>query len=194
MSENTYSSGESGAHVGTETSSTRSLGEIVGDITQDMSNLVRQEIDLATSELKREVGKIGKGVGHVRRCRRLRLPRPDLPGPRPDLAAGQLAPLELAALVVALLWGAITAALALKGRQEIKNANPGAAGDAADPEGGRSMGTNTEELSTTPADIEATRADLSRNIDELSDKVSPGASSSAARKRPGTASARSATR
>lgn len=35
------------------------------------------------------------------------------------------------------------------------------------------MGQNTEELTTTPADIEATRADLSRNIDELGDKVSP---------------------
>jgi ElaB/YqjD/DUF883 family membrane-anchored ribosome-binding protein len=35
------------------------------------------------------------------------------------------------------------------------------------------MGQNTEELSTTPADIEVTRADLTRNIDELSDKVSP---------------------
>jgi ElaB/YqjD/DUF883 family membrane-anchored ribosome-binding protein len=35
------------------------------------------------------------------------------------------------------------------------------------------MGQNTEELTTTPADIEATRADLTRNIDELSDKVSP---------------------
>jgi hypothetical protein len=36
------------------------------------------------------------------------------------------------------------------------------------------MGTSTEELSTTPADIEATRANLTRDIDELSDKVSPG--------------------
>ncbi len=35
------------------------------------------------------------------------------------------------------------------------------------------MGTRAEELSTTPEDIEATRADLSRNIDELADKVSP---------------------
>jgi len=35
------------------------------------------------------------------------------------------------------------------------------------------MGTDTEELSTTPADIEATRADLTRDIDALSDKVSP---------------------
>jgi ElaB/YqjD/DUF883 family membrane-anchored ribosome-binding protein len=31
----------------------------------------------------------------------------------------------------------------------------------------------TSGLTTTPADIEATRADLSRNLDELSDKVSP---------------------
>jgi hypothetical protein len=36
------------------------------------------------------------------------------------------------------------------------------------------MGTSTEELSTTPAEIEQTRANLSRDIDELSDKVSPG--------------------
>ena len=35
------------------------------------------------------------------------------------------------------------------------------------------MGTRAEELSTTPADIEATRRNLSRDIDELSDKVSP---------------------
>ena len=35
------------------------------------------------------------------------------------------------------------------------------------------MGQNAEELSTTPADIEVTRADLSRNLDELTDKVSP---------------------
>lgn len=36
------------------------------------------------------------------------------------------------------------------------------------------MGTQPEELSTTPADIEATRGDLTRDIDELSDKLSPG--------------------
>ena len=35
------------------------------------------------------------------------------------------------------------------------------------------MGQNTEELSTTPADIAATRSNLSRDIDQLSDKVSP---------------------
>lgn len=35
------------------------------------------------------------------------------------------------------------------------------------------MGQDTEELTTTPADIAATRENLSRDIDELADKVSP---------------------
>ncbi len=35
------------------------------------------------------------------------------------------------------------------------------------------MGQNTEELTTTPDDIAATRSNLSRDIDELTDKVSP---------------------
>lgn len=35
------------------------------------------------------------------------------------------------------------------------------------------MGHNAEELTTTPADIEATRTNLTRDIDELTDKVSP---------------------
>lgn len=35
------------------------------------------------------------------------------------------------------------------------------------------MGQNAEELSTTPSDIEATRANLSRDLDELTDKVNP---------------------
>ena len=36
------------------------------------------------------------------------------------------------------------------------------------------MGQDTEGLTTTPADIDATRSNLSRDIDELTNKVSPG--------------------
>jgi len=35
------------------------------------------------------------------------------------------------------------------------------------------MGQDSEELTTTPRDIEATRANLTRDIDELTDKVNP---------------------
>jgi len=125
MTESPYATRQNGEHADIENSSqTRSLGEIVGDITQDMSTLIRQEMDLATSEMKREVTKLGKGAGMFGGAG----------------ATGYLTliflslalvylldnwmPVELAALIVALLWGAVTAALALKGRQEIKKANP----------------------------------------------------------------------
>ena len=107
-----------------DASSTRSLGEIVGDITQDMSNLVRQEIDLATSELKREVAKVGKGVGMFGGAGAFGYLALIFVGLTLTWLLDNWIPLELAAFIVALLWGAIAAALALKGRQEIKNANP----------------------------------------------------------------------
>src|SRR3954452_9199328 len=67
---------------------------------------------------------------------------------------------------------------------------PAASQHAADPERGCPMGQNSEELTTTsmtttgttagtpgtpttPADIEETRANLTRDIDELTDKVTP---------------------
>src|SRR3954464_7637558 len=41
----------------------RSLGEIFSDVTQDLSTLIRQEMELAKTELKEEVSKAGKGAG-----------------------------------------------------------------------------------------------------------------------------------
>ena len=129
MTEDLRATGESGSRtvgdpVDTPTSSTRSLGEIVGDISQDLSTLMRQEIDLATSEMKREVTKLGTGAGMFGAAG---------VGGFLTLFFLSLAltyllddwmPVELAALIVALLWGLIAAALALKGRQQFKNANP----------------------------------------------------------------------
>ena len=40
----------------------RSLVEIVGDIS-DMTTLIRQEMELAKTELKQEAAKVGKGAG-----------------------------------------------------------------------------------------------------------------------------------
>jgi hypothetical protein len=134
MSEHTYSSGQAGAHLGTDTSptrsslgdtsSTRSLGEIVGDITQDMSTLIRQEMDLATSEMKREVTKLGKGAGMFGGAGATGYLTLIFLSFALTYLLDNWMPIELAALIVALIWGAVTAVLALKGRQEIKKANP----------------------------------------------------------------------
>ena len=103
---------------------TRSLGEIVGDITSDMSTLVKQEMDLARSELKQEISRAGKGAGMFGGA-----------GLSGHFALFFLSfaltylldnwmPLELAALIVGLLWAVVAAVLALRGRAELKQATP----------------------------------------------------------------------
>lgn len=103
---------------------TRSVGEIVGDISKDMSTLIKQEMDLAKAELKQEVSKIGKGAGMFGGA-----------GLAGHFALFFLSfalvylldnwmPVELAALIVGLVWGIAAVVLAIRGRNEIKEANP----------------------------------------------------------------------
>jgi hypothetical protein len=40
-----------------------SIGELIGDVTRDLSTLMRQEFELATAELKQEVVNSGKAAG-----------------------------------------------------------------------------------------------------------------------------------
>ena len=103
---------------------TRSVGQIVSDISTDMSTLIRQEMDLAKTELKQEMSKVGKGAGMFGGA--------GLAGWFTllflSLALTYLLdnwlPVELAALIVAVLWGIAAAVLGLQGRKEIKEANP----------------------------------------------------------------------
>lgn len=102
----------------------RSLGEIVGDISHDLTTLVKQELELAKTELKEEAGKAGKGAGLLGGA-----------GVSGLLAliflSGALAylldswiPRELAFLVVGLVWAVVGAVLALSGRKAMKSMNP----------------------------------------------------------------------
>ena len=42
---------------------TSSLGDLLGDVTRDMSTLMRQEVELAKVELKQSATRAGKGAG-----------------------------------------------------------------------------------------------------------------------------------
>jgi uncharacterized membrane protein YqjE len=103
---------------------TRSLGQIVGDITSDMTTLVRQEIDLAKSEMKQEVSKLGKGAGMLGAAGLAGYFTLFFLSFALTYLLDNWMPLELGALIVALLWGIAAAVLALRGRKEIKQANP----------------------------------------------------------------------
>ncbi|MDP9795958.1 putative integral membrane protein [Catenuloplanes nepalensis] len=43
--------------------SQRSFGELLGEVTQDLSTLVRQEVELAKAEMREEAAKAGKAAG-----------------------------------------------------------------------------------------------------------------------------------
>lgn len=105
------------AHAKAETSS---LGELLGDVTRDMSTLLRQEVELAKVELKQSATRAGKGSGMLAGA--------GVAGHFVLVflsvalwwALGELMGHGWSAVIVALLWGIIGAALASTGRKELK--------------------------------------------------------------------------
>jgi uncharacterized membrane protein YqjE len=102
----------------------RSFGDLVGELSSDLSRLVRKEIELAKVEAKDELSKAGKGAGMFG-------------------GAGLAAWLTLlflslalmfalangmdegwAALIVAVIWAVVAAVLAVLGRSKLRQATP----------------------------------------------------------------------
>jgi hypothetical protein len=46
-----------------EKAATTSLGDLLGEVTRDLSTLMRQEVELAKAELKQSATRAGKGAG-----------------------------------------------------------------------------------------------------------------------------------
>jgi hypothetical protein len=102
----------------------RSIGELIGEVAKDLSTLMRQELELAKSEIKTEATKAGKGAGMLG-------------------GAGVAAHLVLiflsvtvifaldgvigaawSALLVTVVWAIVAAVLAASGRKKLKDVNP----------------------------------------------------------------------
>lgn len=102
----------------------RSLGEILSDVTSDLTDLVKQELELARTELKQEAAKAGKGAGMLGGAGVAGL----LLLISLTLTVGFLLdnwmPVELAFLITTVLWAVIAAVLAAKGRAALKRTNP----------------------------------------------------------------------
>ncbi|HEV2796578.1 MAG TPA: phage holin family protein [Nocardioides sp.] len=119
-----------GSHVAaTSTASTgasegRSLGEIVGDLSTDLTTLVKQELTLARTELKEEAAKAGKGAGMLGGAGVAGLLALILGSFALAYLLDNWMPVELAFLIVTILWAIVGAVLAARGRKELKNANP----------------------------------------------------------------------
>lgn len=98
---------------------TSSLGDLLGDVTRDMSTLMRQEVELAKVELKQSATRAGKGSGMLAAA--------GVAGHFVLLflslglwwALGDLMGLGWSAVVVAIIWGIAAAVLAVLGRKEL---------------------------------------------------------------------------
>ena len=102
----------------------RSVGELISEVTTDLTTLMRQELDLAKAEVKQEVTTAGKAAGMLGAAG----------------FAGYMVALFLsialwwalangmdegwAALVVAAIWGVAAAVLAVLGRSRMRQVSP----------------------------------------------------------------------
>ena len=105
--------------------SSPSVGSLIGEVTSDLSTLMRQELDLAKAELKIEAAKTGKAAGMLGGAG----------------FAGYMVALFVSiaawwgigsaiesrgwgALIVAVLWGVVAAVLFVIGRDKMREVNP----------------------------------------------------------------------
>lgn len=105
-----------------------SVGELFGQVSRDLSQLVRQEVALAKAEVRQDAQRVGKGAGMFAGAAWsshyvllfLSVALWWLLG---GLLAGEgdERALGLAALLVAVLWAIIAAILALSGRKQLRS-------------------------------------------------------------------------
>jgi uncharacterized membrane protein YqjE len=116
--------GSTSAGAGAEAPRERSLGEIVGSITTELSTLVRQEITLAKTELRQDAKTAGKGAGLLAGAGVAgHLFLIALTG-LIVIALGGLIGYGWAALIVTVVWGIVAAVLAKSGQKALKAVPP----------------------------------------------------------------------
>ena len=99
----------------------RSLGDLISEVTQDLSTLMRQELDLAKAELQQSATRAGKGAGMLGGAA--------IAGYFVLLfvsialwwAIGSATGLGWSAVIVAVIWGIIGAVLAVAGRKSLQS-------------------------------------------------------------------------
>jgi flagellar motor component MotA len=101
-----------------------SVGQLIGEVTKDLSTLMRQELELAKAEMKVEAKKAGQGAGAVGAA--------GFAGDMVQLllslalwwALENVMDAGLAALIVAILWGIVAAIGFVVGKKKFQQVNP----------------------------------------------------------------------
>jgi hypothetical protein len=100
----------------------RSLGDLVGEVAEDLTRLFRQELELAKVEAKQEAAKLGKGAGMLAGAGLAAHVVVLFLSVALMLLLGRVMDLDLAALIVAVLWAVVAGILVSVGRQRLRSA------------------------------------------------------------------------
>lgn len=101
-----------------------SIGDLIGNISNDLSQLFRQEVELAKAELKEEAGKAGKAAGMLGGAGFAGYLAVVLLSFALVFALANIMDAGWAALIVAVIWGVIGAVLYTTGRKKLKDVDP----------------------------------------------------------------------
>jgi Putative Actinobacterial Holin-X, holin superfamily III len=102
----------------------RSLGELLKQLSEQTTRLVHQELELAKAEITQKGKQAGMGAGLFGGAGAIGLAALGALTACFILALNEIMPAWLAALIVAVIYGAIAAFLALRGRDKVKQATP----------------------------------------------------------------------
>lgn len=101
-----------------------SIGDLLRRLSEDTSALVRQEVALARAELTEQGKQVGFGAGLLGGAAVAALLALGALSAAVIVGLDELVPLWLAAFIVAALWAAVAGVLALRGRDEVREATP----------------------------------------------------------------------
>jgi len=101
-----------------------SIGEMIGNISNHLSQLFRQEVELAKAELRQEASKAGKAAGMLGGAGLAGYMVIVLLSFALVFALSNVMDPGWAALIVAAIWAIIAAVLYANGRKKLKNVDP----------------------------------------------------------------------
>src|SRR4029077_16784010 len=99
----------------------RSLGELISEVTGDLSTLMRQELELAKAELQQSASRAGKGAGMLGGAAVAGYFVLLFVSVALWWAIGAATGLGWSAVIVALLWAVIGGVLAVAGRASLRS-------------------------------------------------------------------------
>jgi Flp pilus assembly protein TadB len=101
-----------------------SVGQLVSQVTSNLSTLMRQELELAKAEVRQEASKAGKAAGMLGGAGGAGYFALLFASLALMFLLDTFMPIALAALIVAVLYAIVGAVLYSRGRKQMKSVNP----------------------------------------------------------------------